>query len=134
VIPHVPWHSGGGVAPSAPRHLADRVSNPSEPFYYLDIGKMLDEGLRHRSSHRYTGLQIADVIATVVRRACNETLQPAGWANLGKLMVERPYRQPSLRVLQLEDLSALWTSPSCAAVQTRLQRDCKRMLTRATHA
>lgn len=47
------------------------------------------------NSKNSLGLQLADIIITTVRRACNGNLQKKGWNNLGKLTIQRSVEEVS---------------------------------------
>ncbi len=53
-----------------------------------DLKKIM-ENLRFVDSASDLGVQLADILTTTVRRACNGTLQQSGWKNLGKLCVQK---------------------------------------------
>lgn len=68
-----------------PEHLAGKRRGPGP---YLNLGKILGEDRKFVDSRRCTGIQLADFVATTVRRACNERLGRAGWSDLGRLFVQ----------------------------------------------
>jgi hypothetical protein len=91
-----------GESDEPPRHLRDRVRHVGTPFQYIDMNAILAD-LRFCRSHLLTGLQVVDMLASAIRRACNGTLQRSGWKELGRLM-PRPRRgTESVRLLTLED-------------------------------
>lgn len=92
-----------GESPEAPAHLKTRVSNPSEPFQFIKMNALLAD-LKFCRSHLLTGLQIVDILAAAIRRACNGTLRPAGWKGLGRLMPTPKRGTSAVRLLALEDL------------------------------
>jgi hypothetical protein len=127
------------VLPEAPPHLKHLVENPSDPFPCVDIEMILKSDLRFSGSHRYSGLQLADVVATSIRRACNGTLQRSGWGEIGRLMLQRGKDERSgrnvLRLISLAELprSAGRDLPYREVVRT-FDRDAKRMITSGTIA
>jgi hypothetical protein len=89
--------------PRPPEHLRKHLRTDSEtPFEALDTGKILSD-LQFSPSHAVLGLQIVDMLGSCVRRACNGTLQHAGYRDLGRLM-PRPQRgSHCVRFLSLND-------------------------------
>jgi hypothetical protein len=79
------------------------VSNPDEPFQYIDMDALLAD-LKFCQSHLLTGLQTVDILASAIRRACNGTLRPAGWRDLGRLMPTPKRGTHAVRLLALEPL------------------------------
>jgi hypothetical protein len=67
--------------------------------HYTDIQKLLREDFSFTSSERDLGLQLADIIASVLTRALNGTMQKAGWQSLGRLFVRR--RERTVRLISL---------------------------------
>ena len=53
----------------------------------LNAGLLLSEQRQFADSAGSLGLQLADMLAAIVRRALNNRLQPAGWSRLGRLFV-----------------------------------------------
>ncbi len=53
----------------------------------LNSGLLLSEQRQFADSAGSLGLQLADMLAAIVRRALNNRLQPAGWSRLGRLFV-----------------------------------------------
>ena len=51
-----------------------------------------------------TGLQVVDMLAAGIRRACNGTLQSPGWKDLGRLMPRPKKGTEIVRLLALENL------------------------------
>jgi hypothetical protein len=69
-----------------PEWVRMQFPNAESPFRPIDVRRIFCGDLRFLPSHRYTGIQIADVLSNAVRRACNGTLQRPGWRDLGRLM------------------------------------------------
>jgi hypothetical protein len=90
------------IEPHAPPHLAHMVEDPTAPFPYVDIKRILSGDLDFAQSHRYCGLQIVDIIATSLRRACNGKLQRAGWRDLPRLVLQREDQKNTLRFISLD--------------------------------
>jgi hypothetical protein len=108
-----------------PEHLRAHVSLPDEPFGYMDTDAILAD-LKFCPSHRVTGIQAVDMLASAVRRACNGTLQAKGWKGLGRLM-PRPQRgAQSIRFVALEDFDD--QDLSYASVIRSWDRETKRMI------
>jgi len=92
-----------GQAAVPPSHLKGRVAISDEPFQYFEMNRVLAD-LKFCRSHVLTGLQIVDMLAAGIRRACNATLQSAGWRDLGRLMPRPQKGSEIVRLLALEDL------------------------------
>lgn len=54
----------------------------------FDLKKIM-ENMRFEDSANCLGVQLADILTTTVRRACNGTLQASGWKDIGKLCVQK---------------------------------------------
>jgi hypothetical protein len=127
------------VLPEAPRHLAHLVDDPAAPFDCVDIDRILKTNLKFADSHRYAGLQLVDILATSIRRACNGALQRPGWKEIGRLMLQRGRGEAygmsgnSLRFVSFANLPEGTGLPYREVVRT-FDLDAKRMLTRATSA
>ncbi|MBZ4336664.1 DUF3800 domain-containing protein [Corallococcus sp. AS-1-12] len=118
--------------PEPPDHLKPHIDEKrrSEPFYYTDTRKILTEDTLFRNSERYSGLQLVDIVASTIRRACNGTLQKAGWDDVGKLMVQKQ-KANSLRFLTFNTP----VNPPGLEVPydefiKKCNYDCKKMLTK----
>ena len=76
--------------PEPPDHLKPAIRDdvPVEPFHCSDVKKIMSEHLAFESSANNLGLQLVDIVVNAIRRALHGNLQPDGWGNLGKLMVE----------------------------------------------
>jgi hypothetical protein len=108
----------------APAHLKD----PTKPFKAFSANRVLKDHLRFRTSERHCGLQLADIVASGIRRACNGTLQIAGWRNLGKLMVQNEVGHHTLECMALGPGPRKHTVPYAGIVKI-FDRDAKQMLT-----
>jgi hypothetical protein len=82
--------------------------------------------LKFCPSHLHTGIQIADMLVAAIRRACNGTLQPAGWESLGRLMPTPAKGTNCVRLLSLEDVSD--ENLPYAAVLLKWDRNTRRMI------
>lgn len=116
-----------GEAPETPEHLRSRAGDQQGPFGYVDMKAFLAD-LKSCQSHRSQGIQIADTLASAVRRACNGTLQNAGWKELGRLMPAPRRGRNCVRFLALED-SRPSEFPYDRVVEV-WSRDVRRMMVR----
>ncbi len=55
-----------------------------------DAKLLLTEQLEFENSKNRIGLQLADMLANILRRAWNNKLPRAGWDDFGKLIIEKP--------------------------------------------
>jgi Protein of unknown function (DUF3800) len=53
----------------------------------LNAGLLLSEQKEFADSASSLGLQLADMLATILRRALNNRLQPSGWTRFGRLVI-----------------------------------------------
>lgn len=53
----------------------------------LNAGLLLSEQQRFSDSAGLLGLQLADMLAAILRRALNNRLQPEGWSRVGRLFI-----------------------------------------------
>jgi hypothetical protein len=63
----------------------------------LNAGLLLREQREFADSATSLGLQLADMLATILRRALNNRLQAAGWKDFGRLLIA----DPSTPIMQL---------------------------------
>ncbi len=72
-----------------PEYLAEYLKSEKQDqaFHYIDIKKLLS-CIKFSDSKSDLGLQIADLLTTIVRRSFSLTLQIEGWENIGKLMLQ----------------------------------------------
>lgn len=89
--------------PLPPDHLREHVRRKSQPFSSVNLDLLLRD-LKFVQSHRCTGIQIVDILASAFRRACNGNLQAAGWAELGRLMPTPERDSGCVRFVSLEDV------------------------------
>lgn len=74
---HIEWMRETHKKPDAARR-ENRV---------IDAVRLLTEQRSFQDSRRSLGLQLADILANVLRRALNDRLQLSGWKDFGKLVV-----------------------------------------------
>jgi hypothetical protein len=102
--------------------------------YYTDMRKVLREDFEFASSESDLGLQMADIVASILTRALNGTLHPAGWRSFGSLFVRR--REHTARVIALSwdgtEESKDVANPRWAPVIHQIEALARPMLTRAT--
>lgn len=74
-----------------PEHIAPylKPEKIDKPFHYVDIKELLS-ALVFADSKKEIGLQLVDLLTTIVRRSLSLTLQMNGWKNIGKLMLQVP--------------------------------------------
>ena len=56
---------------------------------YTDMKKVLRDDFEFVTSRRDLGIQMADILASVLTRALNGTLQKPGWKGMGPLLIHR---------------------------------------------
>ncbi len=131
-----PW----GMLPGADYSYLERFDFDTLPEglpvvtgrHYTDIKKVLRQDFSFAPSERDLGLQLADMIASILTRALNGTLQEAGWESLGRLFVRRPQR--TVRVIALswpapESESSEVENPRWISVIQRVEEFARPMLT-----
>jgi hypothetical protein len=64
----------------------------------LNAGLLLSEQRQFADSASSLGLQLADMLATILRRALNNRLQSPGWENYGRLLVADKSSTPILQL------------------------------------
>ena len=55
----------------------------------IDAKRILTEQQKFVDSLDSLGIQLADMLASILRRALNDRLQLSGWKDLGKLLVRK---------------------------------------------
>jgi hypothetical protein len=93
-----------GEMPQAPEYLRAHVQKPQSRFSYLDLDAVLSD-LRFCASHRTSGIQIVDMLAAGIRRACNGSLTATACKGLGRLMATPERGYDCVRFLALEDFN-----------------------------
>jgi len=94
-----------GTAPVVPAYLRPQLPDHTGPFQYVDAKRVLTENLQFSLSHRYQGLQVADVLANAIRRACNGTLQRKGWDGIGRLMPQPEKGRYAVRFIAIDEVT-----------------------------
>ena len=56
----------------------------------INAGRLLSEQLQFLDSQDSLGLQLADMLASILRRSLNNRLQTPGWKDFGKLVIHDP--------------------------------------------
>ena len=113
---HLEWMR----ATYGPRQLTGEKSG-------IDAKLLLTEQRTFMDSRDSLGLQLADMLATVLRRALNDRLQLPGWKDFGRLLVRKG--QPRLSFVQLGPGDAPIHLPKHAATVCRaLDAQAKSML------
>lgn len=115
-----------GETSVSPEHLRARVTQPSQPFRYVDIDALMRD-LKFARSHTSTGIQAVDMLAAAIRRACNGTLGEKGWKGLGRLMPTPERGAECVRFVALEDIQ----EPDVPYARTlhAWRRETRRMVT-----
>ncbi len=86
--------TGESMGEKAARHLewvketygVQSLEGEKIPF---DAKLLLTENRKFEDSRDSLGLQLTDILATILRRALNGRLQPQGWLNFGRLLVRK---------------------------------------------
>jgi hypothetical protein len=69
-----------------------------DPSPGLNAGLLLSEQREFADSASSLGLQLADMLATILRRALNDRLQSPGWRNYGRLLIADRSSTPILQL------------------------------------
>jgi hypothetical protein len=81
-----------GVSEHAPEYLRHVIPGDPSPFSYIDIKLILWEKIEFVNSARTIGIQLADIVATTVRRSFRGNLKKEGWLGLSKILInENPH-------------------------------------------
>jgi hypothetical protein len=94
----------------------------------LNAGLLLSEQRQFSDSAGLLGLQLADMLAAILRRALNNRLQPEGWSRVGRLFIADK-RTPFLD-LGPADVSGQKLGPQIEKVWRALKTGNKKMLLR----
>jgi hypothetical protein len=94
----------------------------------LNAGLLLSEQRQFLDSAGSLGLQLADMLAAILRRALNNRLQPEGWSRIGRLFITDE-RTPFL-LLSTADIGGQTFGPQIEKVWRALKTGNKRMLLR----
>lgn len=112
-----------------PQHILQHVDwEPGENFLSIDIKGILNEDLIFGDSARFTGLQMVDIIASAITRACNNTLQEQGWKDVGRLIL-KGRSQYSVSMHSLHSLDPRASYPYQEILKT-INANSKRMFPR----
>jgi Protein of unknown function (DUF3800) len=112
--------------PAPPEYIRKHKPDLPAPFNYIDMNALLKD-LKFSDSAHLTGLQIVDVVASVIRRACNGTLQRSGWKGVGRLMPVGERGKHSIHFASLKELPGRHTVPYFDFV-TECDREAKPMV------
>jgi len=69
------------------RWMRSMYGRPKEGGRVIDAKRILTDQLAFENSRDCLGLQLADMLATILRRALNDRLQYSGWKDFGGLLV-----------------------------------------------
>lgn len=75
-------------------HNARNITPPPAGTRLIDAKKLLTAQQHFADSRDDLGLQLADITASTLARACNNHLQQHGWENLGRLLIKKNNRIP----------------------------------------
>lgn len=103
--------------------------------FFTDLKMVLREDFAFVDSTKDLGVQLADLLASILTRALNNTLQPAGWMDLGRSFVRRA--GSTVHVVRLQQDAIRGDSHEISnqhwrRVLTQLEVKAKGMLTRAS--
>lgn len=76
-----------------------------------DLKLLLNEDRKFEDSKNLLGLQIADVLTSIVGRAMRGNIRARAWWHLGKLMVRPLGPHEAIRLLRLNEHSRRWKEP-----------------------
>ena len=118
------------VLPEAPVHLRDSLPEGDRggPFHVIDLNRMMAD-LRFRSSGSLSGLQLADMVASAITRACNGTMHRDGWNGVGRVLLQNEKGRHALRFIALQNEPAGSQLAPYADVVRRCDETAKRMVT-----
>jgi hypothetical protein len=97
----------------------------------INAGRILSEQLQFLDSLDSLGLQLADMLASILRRGLNNRLQKPGWEAFGKLVIYDPEPGWFVRLGQEPDDSDPTFSPRVVDVWKSLNRFSKSMIPRS---
>jgi hypothetical protein len=87
-----------------PDYMRPHVRNPGlNDGTGLDLGKLFGESLAFPDSKGEPGLQLADIVASALTKAMNGKLPPEVFRPFGRVMVEKPHRESTVRMVALGD-------------------------------
>jgi uncharacterized protein DUF3800 len=108
--------------------LRPHIRDEGSPFLCFDPREVITKDLKFSRSDQYSGLQIADIVASAITRACNGTLQRRGWDHVGKLMPQGK-KHNSLHFIVLGDSSGSDSREPYYDFVAQCDREAKRILT-----
>lgn len=77
-----------GTLDNAPEYLRKHVPGDPSPFHYVNMNLLLSEQIQFMGSKKSEGLQLADTVATTLRRALRGNLQKDGWLGLARILIK----------------------------------------------
>lgn len=100
----------------------------------LNAGLLLSEQRQFADSAGSLGLQLADMLATILRRALNNRLQSPGWENYGRLLLADKSSTPILQlgpapqsgrtqVLSGQQIEKVWRALTTGNKELRARKD-----------
>jgi hypothetical protein len=87
-----------------PKHLIGHVAQGASNEV-IDIKKLITNNLEFCDSQKVPGLQVVDMLSSIITRACNDTLQKEGWENIGNLFLHAEKGSHALGNVALENFS-----------------------------
>ena len=93
----------------------------------LNAGLLLSQQRQFADSAGSLGLQLADMLATILRRALNNRLQPPGWKDFGRLLI-RDRSTPFLQLGPPDGRGGILSGQQIEKVWTALKSGNKPML------
>jgi len=99
----------------------------------INAGRLLSEQLQFLDSLDSLGLQLADMLASILRRGLNNRLQKPGWKDFGKLVIHDPKPGWFVRLGPKLDEPEPTFSPRVVDVWKSLIRFSKSMVPRTKH-
>jgi hypothetical protein len=105
-------------------HLGSRRGNRGTG---LNLGMLMGESVAFPDSRDEPGLQLADILASVIAKAMNGKLPPTVWRLLGPLMVEKPAGESLVRLVAFGHGQPVRANQYHAYVLTALRHRAKSM-------
>ncbi len=96
----------------------------------LNATLLLSEQRKFADSASSLGLQVADMLAAILRRALNNRLQPPGWARFGRLLIANNSATPFLQLGPPDGRGQQLSGQQIEKVWRALKTGNKEMLTR----
>lgn len=101
---------------------------PEGELRVIDAKRLLAEEVVFADSMANLGLQLADITASVFRRAFNRTLRRSGWEPFGALLIRKAQKMPIIRIGTNEDASVSYLDQYLTAVWRALKTKTRPML------